>query len=144
MVVAQTGNDDGPDILELDVDALQRGIEAKAKALIAMEEAEIPSRTTVKFVLPIKVGLGEAWKIVGKLPELGNFVPEVAPYMTWNAGDIWTLETPMRAGKFLYKAVLKKPDGAYVWEEGQDRVLEVPYSGGVKEVKIDNVKFPPA
>lgn len=57
----------------------------------------------VKFVLPVKIGLGEAWKIVGKLPELGNFVPEVAPYMQWNNGDVWTLETPMRAGKFYYK-----------------------------------------
>lgn len=76
-------------------------------------------------MLAQKVGLGEAWKVVGKCPELGNFLPEVAPYMKWNNGDVWTLELPVRAGSFAFKAVLRKPDGMYLWEEGPDRTLEV-------------------
>lgn len=128
--------------VELDVEALHRRLEARAKAMIALEEQEVATRTKVKFVLAQKVGLGEAWKVVGKCPELGNFLPEVAPYMKWNNGDVWTLELPVRAGSFAFKAVLRKPDGMYLWEEGPDRTLEVGYAGGNKEIKITNVKFP--
>ncbi len=48
--------------------------------------ARSPARQ-VKFSLKQPLALGEAWKIVGKCPELGRMVPEVAPYMTWNTGD---------------------------------------------------------
>lgn len=127
----------------LDVDAMHKRLEARAKALIALEEQEAKTRTKVKFVLPFKVGLGEAWKIVGKCPELGQMMPEVAPFMQWNNGDVWTLEVPVRSGKFVYKAVLRKPDGQYLWEDGKDRVLEVSYGQATQEIKLDNVKFPP-
>lgn len=66
----------------------------------------------VKFTLPFRVGLGEGWKIVGKCPELGNMTPEVAPYMTWNNGDVWSLEARMRPGKFIYKVRCEDAGGA--------------------------------
>ncbi|KXZ56757.1 hypothetical protein GPECTOR_1g682 [Gonium pectorale] len=110
--------------IELDVDALHKRLEARAKAMIQLEEQEVASRTKVKFVLKQKVGLGEVWKIVGKCPELGKMLPEVAPNMQWNNGDVWTLEAKIRPGTFIYKAVLRKPDGEYLWEDGKDRVLE--------------------
>ena len=31
----------------------------------------------------------------------------------------------MRPGTYEFKAVLRKPDGSYLWEDGKDRVLEV-------------------
>lgn len=65
----------------------------------------------VKFSLPFRVGLGEGWKIVGKCPELGGMTPEVAPYMTWTSGDVWTLEARMRPGKFVYKVRLGRAGG---------------------------------
>lgn len=61
----------------------------------------------VKFVLKQKIGLGESWKIVGKCPELGNVLPEVAPYMQWNNGDVWIYEANIRPGTFEFKAVLR-------------------------------------
>lgn len=144
-VVTEVVTEEPVETVQLDVDSLFKRLEARAKAMIALEEQERPTRTKVKFVLPCKVGLGEAWKIVGKCPELGMFVPEVAPYMQWNNGDIWTLEVPIRMGKITYKAVLKKPDGAYVWEEGKDRVIELKVPAtGTMEVKLDKIQFPPA
>ncbi|PNH12370.1 hypothetical protein TSOC_000662 [Tetrabaena socialis] len=129
--------------IELDVDALYKRAEARAKALIQLEEQEMADRTKVKIVLPCKIGLGESWKIVGKCPELGNMKPEVAPYMTWNQGDIWTLELKVRPGILSYKAVLRKPDGQYLWEDGPERTFEMPYGGPAKELQVTGIKFPP-
>eukprot|EP00198_Chlamydomonas_reinhardtii_P013590 XP_001702927.1 predicted protein [Chlamydomonas reinhardtii] len=98
----------------------------------------------VKFTLKQKVGLGECWKIVGMCPELGRMKPEVAPYMQWTNGDVWTLEAKMRPGTYEFKAVLRKPDGSYLWEDGKDRVLEVPFGASGKNVELTNIKFPGA
>lgn len=50
-----------------------------------------------------ELALGEAWKVVGKVPELGSGVPEVAPYMQWSNGHVWTYEGRMRHGTWEYK-----------------------------------------
>ncbi|GFR40941.1 hypothetical protein Agub_g1601 [Astrephomene gubernaculifera] len=128
--------------IEVDVEALNKRLEARAKAMIQLEEQEVATRTKVKFILKQRVGLGESWKMVGKCPELGSMVPEVAPYMQWNNGDVWTYEAKIRPGTFTYKAVLRKPDGQYLWEDGKDRTLEVPVDAPAMEVDIANVRFP--
>ncbi|KAG2442554.1 hypothetical protein HXX76_002640 [Chlamydomonas incerta] len=129
---------------ELDVEAMYKRLEARSKALIQLEEREASTYPKVKFTLKQKIGLGECWKIVGACPELGRMKPEVAPYMQWSNGDVWTLEAKMRPGSYEFKAVLRKPDGSYLWEEGKDRVLEVPFGSSGKSVEISNIKFPGA
>ncbi|GLC44457.1 hypothetical protein PLESTB_000467500 [Pleodorina starrii] len=130
----------GPAV-ELDVEALQKRLEARAKAMIQLEEQEVASRTKVKFVLKQQIGLGECWKVVGKVPELGSGLPEVAPYMKWNNGDVWTYEAKVRSGTFAFKVVLRKPDGQYLWEDCKERILEVPFGEPEKVVEITGVKF---
>ncbi|EFJ51955.1 hypothetical protein VOLCADRAFT_120362, partial [Volvox carteri f. nagariensis] len=128
--------------VEIDVEALQKRLEARAKAMIQLEEQEVASRTKVKFVLKQKIGLGECWKVVGRCPELGNMLPEVAPYMQWNNGDVWTYEAKIRPGTFQFKAVLRKPDGQYLWEDGKERIIEVPFGEPADlEIQITDVKF---
>ncbi|PNW85372.1 hypothetical protein CHLRE_03g183300v5 [Chlamydomonas reinhardtii] len=158
---------------ELDVEAMYKRLEARSKALIQLEERESSTYPKVKFTLKQKVGLGECWKIVassvcllgcsvasvshialvalcilvdttGMCPELGRMKPEVAPYMQWTNGDVWTLEAKMRPGTYEFKAVLRKPDGSYLWEDGKDRVLEVPFGASGKNVELTNIKFPGA
>ncbi len=50
-----------------------------------------------------QIGLGEVWKLVGRVPELGNFSPLVAPALTWNEGHVWTYEGRVRPGTWLFK-----------------------------------------
>jgi hypothetical protein len=57
----------------------------------------------VRVRLHSKLGLGDAWKIVGRVPELGRFVPEVAPYLVWSNGDVWTYEARVRPGTWTFK-----------------------------------------
>ncbi|GIL73033.1 hypothetical protein Vretimale_4666 [Volvox reticuliferus] len=110
--------------------------------MIQLEEQEVASRTKVKFFLKQQVGLGESWKVVGRCPELGSMLPEVAPYMKWSNGDVWTYEAKIRPGNFEFKAVLRKPDGQYLWEDGKERILEVPFGEPAdKEVQITDIKF---
>lgn len=130
---------------QVDAELLNKRLEAKAKALIALEEQETPTRPLVRVRVSRQIGIGEAWKLVGRIPELGRFTPEVAPYMKWNDGNVWTYEGRIRRGTWTYKLVLARPDRAYVWEEGADRVLEIPEDLGpddVVEVVIDNIKMP--
>lgn len=127
------------------MDVLNKKLEAKAKALIALEEQEYSTRPMVRITMQRELALGEAWKVVGKVPELGSGVPEVAPYMQWSNGHVWTYEGRMRHGTWEYKLVLHKPDGAIVWELGPDRELVVSGDLGpeaVVEVKIDSVNLP--
>eukprot|EP00197_Chlamydomonas_leiostraca_P013749 CAMPEP_0202865632 /NCGR_PEP_ID=MMETSP1391-20130828/6270_1 /ASSEMBLY_ACC=CAM_ASM_000867 /TAXON_ID=1034604 /ORGANISM="Chlamydomonas leiostraca, Strain SAG 11-49" /LENGTH=162 /DNA_ID=CAMNT_0049545495 /DNA_START=128 /DNA_END=616 /DNA_ORIENTATION=- len=132
-------------IQQIDIELLNKKLEAKAKALIALEEQEIAARPKVVISIQREVALGESWKVVGRIPELGRFVPEVAPHMKWGAGHVWTYEGRIRPGQWEYKLVLRKPDGAIVWEEGPDRKLEVPEGKGpndVVEIKITDIKLP--
>ncbi|GAX79704.1 hypothetical protein CEUSTIGMA_g7145.t1 [Chlamydomonas eustigma] len=109
-----------------EVQVLHDQIETRSKALITLEDMETASRTIVRFSLCSRVGLGEAWKIVGNSPELGRFMPEIAPYMEWTNGDVWVLDVRLREGVHSFKAVLKRADRAYVYESGENRSLKVP------------------
>ncbi|KAG2499885.1 hypothetical protein HYH03_002174 [Edaphochlamys debaryana] len=131
---AQVAYDD--EVESLDVESMCKRLEARAKAMIQLEEQEVASRCKVKFVIKQRLALGEAWKICGTVPELGRMTPEVAPYMKWNTGDVWTLELKVRPGPVTWKAVIRKPDGQYVWEAGKDRSLEVPFGEPSKTVEI--------
>lgn len=46
--------------------------------------------------------------------------------MRWTEGDVWVLDVPVREGTHTYKAYLRRADGAYIAEKGQDRVLTIP------------------
>lgn len=110
----------------------------QAKAKIALNEQNSATYPTFKVSLKKKIGLGEAFKLVGNCPELGRMKPECAPSMKWTEGDVWVWEGKIQPGQYKYKAVLRRADNAYIWEEGEDRILDFTNS---KSVELD-AKFP--
>lgn len=126
---------------KISVAELNKTLEARSKALIALEEEEVHTRPKVRISFQCKVGLGDVWKITGQAPELGRWNPEISPRMVWNNGDVWVFESRIRPGTFTYKAVLRAADGAYIYEEGPDHVLEV--GPGLGPDNVIEVKLSP-
>ncbi|KAF8069642.1 amyM [Scenedesmus sp. PABB004] len=80
----------------------------------------------VKFVLKHNSRLGEVWKLSGNSPELGNWVPEISPCLSWQDGGVWSAEVALPPGNYSFKCMLRRADGSYVWEAGENRQLSVP------------------
>lgn len=79
----------------------------------------------VKFVLKHNSRLGEVWKLSGNAAGLGNWVPEVSPTLSWREGGVWSAEVALPPGNYSFKCMLRTADGSYVWENGENRVLQV-------------------
>ena len=69
--------------------------------------------------------LGDSWKVVGAATELGGWDPAVAPPAWWREGGKWEAEVPVPPGNHVFKAILRKADGQYIYEPGNDRVIQV-------------------
>jgi hypothetical protein len=69
--------------------------------------------------------LGEVWKLTGSAAELGSWCPEVSPPLTWKEGGIWSAEVALPPGTYTFKCLLRKADGSYIWENGENRHLVV-------------------
>lgn len=69
--------------------------------------------------------LGEVWKVCGGSSALGGWVPEVAPALAWNDGGIWSAEIALPPGTYSFKCMLRRADGSYIWEAGENRHLMV-------------------
>lgn len=118
---------------------------ARVRYMLEVEAKQLAVRPQVKISFQKKVGLGEYWKVVGGAPELGSWTPEVAPSMFWNNGDNWVFQGPIKPGKYTFKIVLRNAEGAYLYETGPDRTLEIPASKGpqdVIELQLNNVSLP--
>eukprot|EP00879_Flechtneria_rotunda_P022917 GHRR01024221.1.p1 GENE.GHRR01024221.1~~GHRR01024221.1.p1 ORF type:complete len:203 (+),score=60.15 GHRR01024221.1:211-819(+) len=103
-----------------------RGIqETRARHLLSTYNKAYPFFPNVKFILKHNSRQGEVWKVTGNCPELGNWVPELAPSLSWNDGGVWSSETPLPPGTYSFKCVLRCADGTYIWEEGENRHLVV-------------------
>ncbi|PSC75232.1 hypothetical protein C2E20_1164 isoform B [Micractinium conductrix] len=82
---------------------------------------------TVTFKTCRRVPFGQALKVVGGLPQLGDWDCERAPAMTWTEGDQWLLSVQLPAGHHQFKVVQAQSDAAgYNWEGGPNRELSVP------------------
>lgn len=78
------------------------------------------------FSSPQHVHFCEELRIVGDLPELGQWKIEDAPALKWTEGDKWALHIALPSGKHEYKLVIYNVDsGASYWEGGHNRELEV-------------------
>lgn len=80
----------------------------------------------VKFILKHNSRLGEVWKLSGNTAELGNWVPEVSPTLSWREGGVWSAEVALPPGHYSFKCMLRTADGSYVWESGDNRSITVP------------------
>ena len=121
-----------------EVAALYEFLTQQAKAKIQLYENNSPSYPTFKVSLKKRIGLGEAFKLVGACPELGRMKPEVAPSMRWTEGDVWVYEGKIQPGTFKYKVALRTSDSVYIWEQREDRIIDLNDS---TSVELD-VKFP--
>ncbi len=85
----------------------------------------------VKFILKHNSRLGEVWKLSGNTAELGNWVPEVSPSLSWREGGVWSAEVALPPGNYSFKCMLRTADGSYVWESGENRTIYVSATGGM-------------
>lgn len=123
-----------------EVEQAERTKHERMLALIVLEEMEAATRPKLRVTLKNKVGLGEVWKVVGTPPELGRMNPDCGQVMKWSEGDVWTLDMPIRTGTHTFKVVLRNADGAHVWEEGEDRVVEVLHGTGPEQILEFNIE----
>jgi hypothetical protein len=80
----------------------------------------------VRFVLVAgQTQMGERWRLVGSSPELGRWVQEIGPDMTWQQGGKWVAEVKLPPGEHVFKCLLRRGDGSFQWEGGANRVLQV-------------------
>jgi hypothetical protein len=61
----------------------------------------------------------------GGCAELGHWTPEVSPSLQWQEGGIWSAELALPPGEYSFKCMLRRADGSYVWEAGENRHLLV-------------------
>jgi len=109
-----------------DASGLRQIQEAKVRqAIIRYNEAH-KAFPKVKFVIEGATDLGDSWKVVGAAPELGSWDPAVAAPAWWREGGKWEAEVPVPPGNHVFKAILRKADGQYIYEPGNDRVIQVP------------------
>ncbi|GBF96511.1 hypothetical protein Rsub_09853 [Raphidocelis subcapitata] len=114
--------------------------EARVREAVDVYARDAATWAQVKFTLRRRAGLGDTWKVVGPAPELGRWLPDVAPPMAWGEGDVWTTAVRLPPGEHSFKAALRSAEGAITWEAGPDRAVVVP-AGGELQVALD-VRMP--
>eukprot|EP00798_Chlamydomonas_sp_ICE-L_P000921 gene921-5226_t len=79
----------------------------------------------VRFIVPEFVTEpGQDLRVVGSLPELGSWVADNAPPMTWHEGHQWILEIPLPRLDFDFKIICVEAD--YVrWEKEGNRSVQM-------------------
>lgn len=120
--------------------------DAISKAAVFLEEnkearqariAALNRTVPVQFSIRQKVQYGQSVRLVGGSPEFGNWDPNAAPATTWSDGDVWTVTVPLKPGKYEYKVVGLWDGGNASWEDGSNRVVEVPVNGTVGKQHVD-------
>lgn len=101
-------------------------------------EPEVPVGTVqVTFTVPYETVIGEEIRVVGNVPELGQWDVEQAAMMAWREGHVWvaTVEIRVPAEDFCrpleYKYVLMSNGTLKMWESGENHFLRPPRSGSM-------------
>jgi hypothetical protein len=90
----------------------------------------------VAFVVPeCHLIFGERLVLVGSCQQLGAWDPKAAPALNWQAGDTWSAQVRMPPGNHTFKLCVLRQDGAWFFEEGPDRELEVPVGAAAVAAK---------
>ncbi|GLC34873.1 hypothetical protein PLESTM_000249000 [Pleodorina starrii] len=85
--------------------------------------AHRPGVVRYRFVVPQYVTtFGQTLRVVGSLPELGEWNPQMAPTMTWSDGHQWSLECALPQRPFEFKITVFEGHGVK-WEGGSNRVV---------------------
>ena len=78
-------------------------------------------------------------RVVGNVPELGNWAPDSGARLQWQDHDTWSgsVDFGSSAGQSVqYKHVVINPDGSVIWETSiPNRVISVPTSGTTARVR---------
>ncbi|KAK4150222.1 Glucoamylase [Chaetomidium leptoderma] len=95
--------------------------------------AAAASSVAVTFKQKATTAWGQTVKIVGSIPELGNWNPSAAPTLSsaeyTSSNPVWRSTITLPAGtKFEYKFVRVASDGTVTWESDPNRSYTVPQS----------------
>eukprot|EP00746_Dinoflagellata_sp_MGD_P039699 gnl/MRDRNA2_/MRDRNA2_195863_c0_seq1.p1 gnl/MRDRNA2_/MRDRNA2_195863_c0~~gnl/MRDRNA2_/MRDRNA2_195863_c0_seq1.p1 ORF type:complete len:280 (-),score=35.83 gnl/MRDRNA2_/MRDRNA2_195863_c0_seq1:70-909(-) len=98
---------------------------------------------TISFSVVCHTNFGEEVRVVGNVPELGQWHPDRALTMTWSDGNVWqaTVEVefpPTASGKsFEYKYVIMSQGKVMCWESCDNRNVNQPQ--GRSSLTVRNV-----
>ncbi|KAK7024013.1 alpha-amylase [Favolaschia claudopus] len=89
---------------------------------------------TITLIQTASTASGEVVKVVGSIPQLGNWGPGSALALARSSGggSTWTLTGTLPPGTYFeYKFIKVSSSGSVTWEEGNNRVYTVPAAGSV-------------
>ncbi|KAI1654697.1 carbohydrate-binding module family 20 protein [Daldinia decipiens] len=100
------------------------------------------SSVALTFNQAVVTSYGDTIKLVGSIPELGNWDVAAAPAMSaaqYTASKpLWTLSLSLAPGrKFEYKFVKVASNGAATWESDPNRSYTVPNSCGSSAIAVE-------
>lgn len=72
-----------------------------------------------------RLAFGEHLRVVGSCAELGGWNAAAAPMLNWSEGDTWTAAVALPPGQHTFKLVIVRQDGSQIWEDGQDRSVQL-------------------
>lgn len=96
---------------------------------------------TATFTLEYKTSFGEEIRVVGNVPELGEWDPEKAASMKWTDGHVWEIVLPLVIPDepLEYKYVLMHQGNIKCWEPVGNRVHHSQQLFGSSTLSCHNV-----
>ena len=90
----------------------------------AVQVVVASSATATRFTVTKRVQYGQHLRVVGSVPELGNWDVARAPALRWSDGNVWSAEVVLPAGcDATFKFVVCADGHAAEWEQGDNRQL---------------------
>ncbi|KAK9786501.1 hypothetical protein WJX73_002067 [Symbiochloris irregularis] len=111
----------------------QDGRRAAQRCRSAAVDSETSEATSVELVVEdLQLPFGQGVKAVGGAEQLGSWSVESAPALEWQEGHSWVGTLQLQPGEHKFKLVKFAQEGSpwEEWEDGYDRVMQVPGSNG--------------
>jgi len=122
---------------ELEREALQKEHQLQQREYYQNEESVEDKPTHIHFSICYHTQFGQQLRVVGSLPELGEWEASKAQPMLWNQGGNWAFELiTTKLEPFDYKYLVTDNKGNVVrWEGGLNRKFRFAVNEGVFELR---------
>lgn len=122
---------------ELEKEALQKEHQLQQREYFQSEEDVEDKPTHIHFSISYYTQYGQQLRVVGSLPELGEWDAAKAQPMLWNQGGNWAFELiTKKLEPFDYKYLVTDDKGNVVrWEGGLNRKFRFAVNEGVFELR---------
>lgn len=116
------------------------------KKAAAVKPTANTSLQKITFLVRFYTKPGQHLFITAKHPLFGNGNPEEALPMQFLNADAWTAQLPVTAEqlgseKVVYNYLLKEPDGSFVYDGGDDKILDAAALKSAEVVIVDSWNF---